>query len=207
MNTLKGMISMDINKIKNNVMEMADKISGILALIEKGFMEHRVDILNSAIKMEHNVNDQEKTLTRDILVLSKQAKGNLTELSSMAQIVETLERMGDEAADLIERIEIKITEKLMFSEEGVGQFNETYSAMQESVNMMREFLRDKSPEIKKKILDNGFHVKFLVERYRKEHADRLVKGTCTPMGANMYFDMLDFTGNLARHASSIVKLF
>jgi Na+/phosphate symporter len=79
--------------------------------------------------------------------------------------------------------------------------------MQQSIDMMKQFLVKKQPEMKKKILDNGFHVKFLVERYRKEHADRLVKGLCTPMGANMYFDMLDFTGNLARHASNIVKLF
>ena len=46
-----------------------------------------------------------------------------------------------------------------------------------------------------------------MERYRKEHADRLVQGICTPLGANMYFDMLDFTGNLARHSSNVVKLF
>ena len=36
---------------------------------------------------------------------------------------------------------------------------------------------------------------------------RLIEGLCTPLGANMYFDMLDFTGNLARHASNVVKLF
>jgi len=56
------------------------------------------------------------------------------------------------------------------------------------------------------VIDNGFRVKGLVEQYRKEHADRLVQGLCTPMGANMYSDMLDFTGNLARHSSNIVKL-
>jgi hypothetical protein len=47
----------------------------------------------------------------------------------------------------------------------------------------------------------------LVERYRAEHMERLVKGVCTPMAANMFFDMLDFTGNIARHSSYVVKLF
>lgn len=198
---------MEINDIRNNAMKMADMTSEILDLVSKGFMEHKMEFLNSAMKKEHELNDKEKELTRDILNISKQTKGNLEELSALAQMIETLERMGDEAASLIERIEIKITEKLLFSEEGVEQFNETYDAMRQSVAMMKQFLTNKQPELKKKILDNGFHVKFLVERYRKEHADRLVKGLCTPMGANMYFDMLDFTGNLARHASNIVKLF
>lgn len=198
---------MDINELRDSTIKMADMISEILVLVDSGFMEHKMEFLNDAMKKEHDLNEREKALTREILNLSKEAKGNMEELSAMAQLVETLERMGDEAASLIERIEIKITEKLLFSEEGVEQFNEVYKAMQMSVDMMREFLKDKSPEIKKKVFDNGFHIKFLVERYRKEHADRLVKGLCTPMGANMYFDMLDFTGNIARHASNIVKLF
>lgn len=197
---------MDTNEIKSNVINMADMISEILALIEKGFMDNKMESLNAALKKESDLNSEEKKLTQEILDMSKQSKGNLEELSALAQMVETLERMGDEAASLIERIEIKISEKLLFSEEGVEQFNETYGSMQQSIDMMRQFLTNKQPELKKKILDNGFHVKFLVERYRKEHADRLVKGLCTPMGANMYFDMLDFTGNLARHASNVVKL-
>ena len=198
---------MDINEIKNNIIKMAGMVSEILDLVEKGFMEHKMEFLNAALNKEQVINGEEKALTQNILDLSRQAKGNLEELSALAQAVEMLERMGDEAAGLIERIEIKITEKLLFSEEGVTQFNETYKAMQGSIDMMKKFLLNKQPDLKKKILDNGFHVKFLVEHYRKEHADRLVKGVCTPMGANMYFDMLDFTGNIARHASNVAKLF
>ena len=125
----------------------------------------------------------------------------------MGQVVETLERMGDETANLVERIEIKVAEKLLFSDLGVSEFNETFGAMKRSIEMMIEFLKKKDPALKDRIIDNGFHVKELVERYRKEHFERLVQGICTPMAANMYFDMLDFTGNLARHSSSIVKLF
>lgn len=197
---------MDIKDIRNNVITMADIVDDILEMIEKGFMEHKMEVLNAALKREHELNEMEKSLTQDIMNLSRESKKDLKELSSLAQVVETLERMGDEAANLIERIEIKIAEKLLFSEEGVGQFNETYKAMQRSVDLMRDFLNSGSTEVKERVIDNGFHVKSLVERYRKEHSYRLVKGMCTPMGANMYFDMLDFTGNLARHSSTIVKL-
>ena len=54
--------------------------------------------------------------------------------------------------------------------------------------------------------DKVYEILELVERYRKEHAERVVQGDCTPMGANMYFDMPDFTGNLARHTSNTAKL-
>lgn len=196
---------MNLSEIRENVALMADGVYEILDLVQKGFMEHKTDILANAIEKEHKLNESEKNLTKNILELSKKSK-DVKVLIAIEQMVETLERMGDEATNLIERIEIKIAEKLLFSEEGVVEFNETYDTMKKSVNMMIEALKKQNPALRDRIIDNGFKVKSLVERYRQAHAERLVKGLCTPMGANMYFDMLDFTGNLARHASNIVKL-
>lgn len=197
---------MNINEIKSGAVSMADTISEILVLIEKGFMENKEAFLSEAMKRERQINETEKALTKGILDISKVSKDK-KELAALQQAVETLERMGDEAINLIERIEIKVAEKLLFSDIGVEQFSETYNTMKRSVDMMRDFLKGGPQSLKERVIENGFHVKELVERYRKEHADRLVQGLCTPLGANMYFDMLDFTGNLARHSSSIIKLF
>lgn len=200
---------MDIGKIRTSTMSMADRICEMLELIEKGFVENRREFLADALKKEDEINRSEKSLTENILELSKAAGSDKDkkELASVHQIIEMVERMGDEAASLVERIEIKVAENLLFSDEGVEQFVQTYGAMKKSVEMMRQFLKNKDANLKERVIDNGFHVKSLVERYRQEHADRLVKGLCSPIAANMYFDMLDFTGNLARHSSNIVKLF
>jgi phosphate:Na+ symporter len=200
---------MNINDIRTKTMIMADKAYEMLGLVEKGFMENKSEPLSQAMRVEDDINDLEKSLTRNILDISmaSTSEKDRRELATLQQTVEMLERMGDEAASLIERIEIKVAEKLLFSDSGVVQYNETYHAMKRSVEMMREFLAKNDKVLREKVIENGFHVKELVERYRKEHTDRLLKGLCTPMGANMYFDMLDFTGNLARHSSTITKFF
>ncbi len=200
---------MDIKEMHDKIILMAQKVCDNLLLIEKGFMDNNLEPLALAIKEEHLINEMEKVFSKSIIEISKQATGadERKRLAVMSQIVETLERMGDEEANLVERIEIKVVEKLLFSDLGLKEFNETFGVMKKSVEMMIEFLKKKEPALKDRIIDNGFHVKELVERYRKEHFERLVQGVCTPMAANMFFDMLDFTGNLARHSSSIVKLF
>ncbi|MFA5255104.1 MAG: PhoU domain-containing protein [Candidatus Omnitrophota bacterium] len=200
---------MDIKDMQAKIILMADKVYSCLLLIERGFMDNSLEPLTLAIKEEHLINETEKILSKQIIEISKQASSSDEKkaLALMGQIVETLERMGDEAANLVERIEIKVVEKLLFSDLGLTEFNETFGAMKRSVEMMIEFLKKNDLSLKERIIDNGFHVKELVERYRKEHFERLVRGICTPMAANMYFDMLDFTGNLARHSSNIVKLF
>jgi phosphate:Na+ symporter len=196
---------MDINEIRSAIISMADKVYEILKLIEDGFMKNKMEFLTVATKEESEVNKMEKALTENIITLSK-ASADKKGLAEMAQVVEMLERMGDEAMELIERIEVKVSEKLLFSESALAQFNQTYAATKSSVSMMKDYLRTKDPVVRDKVINNGFCVKELVENYRKEHADRLVRGECTQMGANMYFDMLDFTGNIARHSSNVVKL-
>jgi len=197
-----------MNEIRTRATAMADTMCEMLASIEKGFMEHREEFLTDALKKESRINELEKAATARVLELSKALKDDTgrKELVALHQAVETLERMGDEAASLVERIEIKNAEHLLFSDLGVAQYNETFGTMKKSVEMMREFLGGKDGVLKERIIDNGFQVKALVERFRAEHADRLLRGICTPMAANMFFDMLDFTGNLARHSSSIAKL-
>jgi phosphate:Na+ symporter len=195
---------MNTDQMKLELVSMAAKISEVLDLIEKGFLEHKTEILSDALKKEHEVNESERSLVPRIMEASASTKDKKG-LIAIAQAVETLERMGDEAVSLIERIEIKIAEKLLFSDEGVGQFNEVYDTMKRSVAMMRQYLEHPGTRLKDQVIDNGFQVKRLVERYRQAHSERMVQGICTPLEANMYFDMLDFTGNLARHASNIVK--
>ena len=197
---------MEMGDIRAKAFGMADTVNDILGLVEKGFMENKSSYLSEAMVKEESINELEKSLTMSILDLSK-AAGDKKELSALAQAVESFERMGDEASSIIERMEVKVAEKLMFDETSVSQFMETYNTMRKSVEMMRDFLKYHDSSIKQRVIDNGFKVKELVERYRKEQADRLVHGIGTPLGANMYFDMLDFTGNLARHSSNVVKLF
>jgi phosphate:Na+ symporter len=199
----------DVKDIMSKVVVMADTLKEMLELVEKGFMEHKQEYLNSAMVRERSINEMEKSLTGRVLELSRAAKNDADRrnLVAMEQAVETLERMGDEAASLVERIEMKNAEHLLFSDLGVAQYNETYATMMKSIEMMCAFLSGKDGDIKGRVVDNGFRVKSLVERYRAEHMERLVKGVCTPMAANMFFDMLDFTGNIARHSSNVVKLF
>ena len=197
-----------MNEIRTRAIAMADMMCEMLESIEKGFMEHKDEFLADAIKKENQINEMEKAATARVLELSKALKDDTErkELIALQQVVEALERMGDEAASLVERIEIKNAEHLLFSDLGVAQYNETFGTMKKSVEMMRQFLKGTDGALRERIIDNGFQVKALVERFRAEHADRLLRGICTPMAANMFFDMLDFTGNLARHSSSIVKL-
>lgn len=198
---MKEKIVVDLKKMTNTLSEMID-------LVYQGFMENDTQYLNRALNKENIMNDLEKEITDSVVQLSKalDEKGQ-KEFVLLVQVAQNLERMGDELRYLMERLEIKIVEDLLFSDIGVEQYKDTFEKMRKSVNLTIEFLDKNKNELLETILKNGDDVKETVEKYREEHLRRLTKGLCKPRAANMYFDMLDYMGNIARHCTAIARIY
>ena len=195
-------------KIIINLKKMASILSEMIGLVYQGFMENDAHYLNRALNKERIMDDLEKEITTSIVQVYKTLdKKKQKEFVLLEQTAQNIERMGDELRSLMERIEIKIAENLFFSEMGVEQYKETFEKMRKSVNLTIKFLNEGKRSLLKMILKNGDEIKKTVEKYRTEHLERLAKGICEPRAANMYFDMLDFTGNIARHCTNIAKIY
>jgi len=194
-------------EIKVRIQEMSGIISEMIDLVFRGFMENDMHILDKSLDKERALDDLEKEIAAGIVKLSKGLSDReRKKLVIAGQIAENIERMGDELRYLTERIELKIADKLYFSDKGVEQYKEVFEKMQRSVSLIVRFLGDDDAEVLDKVLENGDQIKELIERYRAEHIDRLARGICEPRAANMYFDMLDFTGNIARHCTNIARI-
>ena len=198
---MKEKIVVDLKKMTNTLSEMID-------LVYQGFMENDTHYLNRALNKENIMNDLEKEITDSVVQLSRtlDEKGQ-KEFVLLVQVAQNLERMGDELRYLMERLEIKIVEDLLFSDIGVEQYKDTFEKMRKSVNLTIEFLDKNKDELLETILKNGDDVKEAVGKYREEHLRRLTKGLCKPRAANMYFDMLDYMGNIARHCTAIARIY
>ncbi|MBN1404917.1 MAG: hypothetical protein JW946_00165 [Candidatus Omnitrophica bacterium] len=195
------------NGFKKTLAQMVKTVAEMVNLVYQGFIENEAHYLDRALNKEVILDNLEKQVMADIVAFSKDMnKQAQQEAVLCGQIAQNIERMGDEVRSLIERIEIKIAEKLLFSEIGVKQYEEVFKRMSESVKLTADFLSQGDTGALEAILKNGNSIKSLIESYRKEHMERLTKGICEPRAANMYFDMLDFTGNIARHCTNIARI-
>lgn len=57
----------------------------------------------------------------------------------------------------------------------------------------------------KEVLRKEEHIDSLVDKYRSNHDQRMLAGECTPMGCNMFLNMLDFTAAVYYHIKKIAK--
>ena len=192
--------------LKEYLRDMSKIIGEMVDFVYKGLMENDAHYLDRALNKERILDNLETDITNDIFKSGKNLdEKERKEMVLIGQTAENLERMGDELRSLIERIEIKIAEKLYFSETGIEQYKNVFEKMHKSVQLTVEFLTKDGKGVLDTVERTGEEIKQMIEKYRVEHMERLTKGICKPRAANMFFDMLDFTGNIARHCTNIAR--
>lgn len=193
--------------IREKINEMATLTLSMLRATFEGFMKHDLDALSDVLKDEQRLNDMEKSITLSLIDLSK---GKVTssekkDIAALTQIIADLEEIGDYIKDMIERIEIKIAEKLLFSEEALSEYRRLYSVVEKALSDTVSSLKLNSKKTAKGILGDKESIDKLVDQYRNAHTQRLLAGICDPRSGNMFLNLLDFTGQIFSHAKSIAR--
>jgi len=197
----------DLNNIKSAVSRMSKVALNMWALTHRAFMEHDLDLITTALAEENIINDAEKDITKDIIELAKSPSGDKLKntLNIYANITQDLELIGDYCKDILERVQIKIEEKLLFSEEGVREYNELYDKTTQALEEVVFALDKDKPNIIKDSLKQQGHIDSLVDEYRQHHNERLIRGACAPFACNMFLNMLDFTAAVYYHTKKIAR--
>jgi len=196
-----------LNSIKEKVNRMASAALSMWRLTYDAFIEHDVDLIAKALEEEKKLNSLNDEINSGIPSLAKAVLADNEKLKIMAyaDIAADFELIGDYCKDILERIQIKIEEKLLFSEDAVSEYKELYSKTKNALEEVVFVLGKDNPALIKEILRNEEHIDSLVDKYRQNHNQRLVAGKCSPLGCNMFLNMLDFTAAVYYHIKKIAR--
>lgn len=197
----------DLSSIKEKVNQMSRSALAMWQLTYDAFIEHDVDLIAKALEEESKLNAWEEEINKNIMDL---AHSNFTQQEKAriivyADIAADFELIGDYCKDILERIQIKIEEKLLFSEPAVEEYKELYNKTKLTLEEVAFVLEKDNPALVKEVLRNEEHIDNLVDKYRYNHNQRLLAGECTPMSCNMFLNMLDFTAAVYYHAKKIAR--
>ena len=197
----------DLNSIKEKVNQMAKDSLSMFKLTYDAFIEHDVDLIAKALEEESKLNSLEDEINKIIIDLSRTpySKEEKSRIIVYADMAADFELIGDYCKDILERIQIKIEEKLLFSENAVTEYKELYNKTKAALEEVAFVLEKDNPALVKEVLRNEEHIDSLVDKYRQGHSQRLLAGECSPMGCNMYLNMLDFTAAIYYHIKKIAK--
>jgi phosphate:Na+ symporter len=197
----------DLNSVKENIKLMAKSTLAMWLLTYDAFIEHDVDLITKALDEEAKINSLEDEVNKSIIDLGRSSSSpdEKTRIIVYADIAADFELIGDYCKDILERIQIKIEERLLFDEAAVEEYKELYNKTKEALEEVVFVLEKDNPALVKEVLRKEEHIDTLVDTYRHNHNQRLINGLCTPMSCNMFLNMLDFTAAVFYHIKKIAK--
>ena len=195
----------NIISIREKINQMAELVFSMLVDTHNGFMNHDLDMLTAVLKEEDNINNMERSLSFALVEVSKEKSkaADRRYIALLAEIIADLEEIGDYVKDMIERIEIKIQEKLFFSEEALSEYRHLYDVVHTALSDIVKSLKKEDKNFARRILGDEEHVNRLLARYRDAHMQRLISGICDPRAGNMFLNLLDFTAQIFHHTKAI----
>lgn len=196
-----------LTTVREKINEMAELALSMLVNTFEGFMKHDLDILTNVLRDEDKLNDTERSLSFSLVQVSRD-KSKLVDTrytALLTEIVGDMEEIGDYVKDMIERIEIKIKERLFFSEEALCEYTHLYNVVQTALSDVVKSLKLDDKNFSRRILGDEEHVDRLLVMYRNAHTKRLLSGICDPRASNMFLDLLDFTAQIFRHTKAIAN--
>lgn len=196
----------DLTALREEINKMAALTLSMLRNTFDGFMKHDFEILAGVLKDEERLNEMERALTSSLVAISKSKDIDKTNNILLSNIVGELEEIGDYIKDMIERIEIKIEEKLLFSDDAVEEYEHLYNVVETDLADVEKALRMNDKNFARRVLCiTEDQVDNLVRKYREAHAERLMNGICLSRARNMFIDLLDFTGRISQYSKAIAK--
>jgi len=193
--------------IKTGIAQMAALALKMWKTTFRTFMEHDADLVSGILEDENRVNQAEKELTTRIIAWAKTSQDETEKANALiyVNIIEDIELIGDYCKDILERVQIKIEERLMFSDEAVKEYENLYRKTESALEEVVFALEKDNPAAVKTVFKNEEHIDTIVDEYRRKHTQRLVAGVCTPIACNMFLNMLDFTAAVYYHTKKIAR--
>ena len=195
----------DMAVIKTEISEMSKTALEMLDLTHRAFMEHDVDLISLALEKEASLNDGEKEITSSLVVWGRGCaeKEEKLMVSTYVDVVGDLELIGDYCKDVLERVQTKIEEKLLFSEDAVAEYNNLYNLTFDALKEIVSALDKDNLNLLSGVSSKQEHIDTLVDKYRLQHNQRMLDGVCTPLACNMFLNVLDFTAAIYYHVKKI----
>jgi len=181
-----------------------------LAMVD-GAMEAFFADTTSGLELVRKKEGVVDLLQREILsFLAKTAQSPLSpedskEISSIMNMVNNIERIGDHAENLCELVERKARLKLAFTETATEDMREIYSVSKEFLVMVIDGIRERNRYIKPEADAYEERINSLEDTMREGHIKRLNEGICGVDPGLVFIDMLTNFEKIGDHCFNIAE--
>ena len=200
--------SIAVGQLIKEVTRMGKLSSLNLSNSMQAFLNSDEDKMKSVIDNEVTINYLEKEITSYMVSLSNTSLSEHQSeiVTSLYNVVNDIERIGDHADNLGELARSRLDNKLTFSEKAISDVTHMFETVKYCVDNAISALENSNLEFSSKAMDVESKIDLMEKQLKKEHITRLNKLQCTPVGSSVYLELLTNLERVGDHSNNIAQM-
>jgi phosphate:Na+ symporter len=188
---------MEERELTNRFCSIFDETLPILNTIYKGFVGHKLNVLReSRVKFREVL---KKQLPFSQKLIEDKDKDELEK--KYVNLVPHLQRVALAIDNLIDKMEIKVETRVLFSQKAIDELKQLMVAVGTEFTDVRDYCLTKNPVLQEQIRMDMEKIRKMVDGFEIIHQNRLITGVCMPQASYLYIDMTDSLKRIAKELS------
>jgi phosphate:Na+ symporter len=188
---------MEERELTNRFCSIFDETLPILNTIYKGFVGHKLNVLQeSRVKFREML---KKQLPFSQKLIEDKDKDELEK--KYVNLVPHLQRVALAIDNLIDKMEIKVETRVLFSQKAIDELKQLMVAVGTEFTDVRDYCLTKNPVLQEQIRMDMEKIRKMVDGFEIIHQNRLITGVCMPQASYLYIDMTDSLKRIAKELS------
>jgi len=197
-----------IGATRQEVIRMVSITREMVEEATRAFLYNDSKKISHINQMEELVDGLEKEITIYLSELSQHslARHQSETVSRLALATNDIERIGDHAQNILQLTEIKIEDKLPFSEEALDELNHLYIKIDRMLEKAIKALETEDEELAREVIKDDEEVDYMEKELRHHHIDRINTKKCYPHSGVVYLDILSNFERIGDHATNLAEV-
>lgn len=200
--------SVAIGSARQEILRMGSLARELLADSVEIFLKNERKLISYALQKEDLIDNLEKDITTYLADMGQHSLSIQQSQTSAALMHATndLERIGDHAQNIIELAEVKIDEKLPFSEAAINELRDIYNRVDKHLAKAMDAFEKENKILAREVIDEDDIIDNLERTLRKHHIDRINEKKCLPKSGVIYLDLLSNFERIADHGTNLAQV-
>ncbi|MBS5215899.1 MAG: Na/Pi cotransporter family protein [Clostridiales bacterium] len=171
----------------------------------EAILEHDHEKIEQVYKTEKTINSMEKMITEYLVKISNlslnEEQHNI--INNLFYSVSDIERVGDHTENLVELVDVKDREPIIFSEMAQEELQEIMELVYKAFSFSIEAREKHSVDAANKVSKYEDQVDSMEEELRETHIERLSKQLCSPTNGVIFLDIISNLERISDHAYNL----
>lgn len=196
-----------LEQSKKEIVRMLGLAGSALRNAYEMYRTGKVDLARRVARREEAVDNLQAEITRYLIEISMEGleEEDAEKIPVFIHSVNDIERIGDNAENIVELANRRIRKKIDLSDIAVGELDGMFSVASGMLQDVTDGLQTEDKEHARAALRKEEELNRLQRKLRKSHVARLNDGSCSMLAGIVFIDCVDYIEKVGDHLANIAQ--